>query len=329
MSHSQDEILFRHQLDLDRVLADANHLLIYAVEAGIEVDGDVAQRILAADVQGASFWGESEAGALLATIATLASKLHPVTAETLSACREEARGAIRNYKRVVYFLAVLVIPISMISFINTGISSAINSHITTANALTLDLHTKLATRPEESISALQQLAIHVRAIQSRANQLNHLVGDLAGKQPHLNVELPADLKPIQADVEEQVIKITSQYQDVRLFATNVLDATSIFWGAVVSCILPVLYALLGACAAVLRAFTLQTANRTFAYSYATPARFIIAAIGGGVIGLFNFTIGEGLTPSPLALAFLVGYAADIFFSFLEGSVQNVTKSKGA
>jgi hypothetical protein len=79
---------------------------------------------------------------------------------------------------------------------------------------------------------------------------------------------------------------------------------------------------------VLRTFTQQLNTRTFAPTYATPARFVIAAIGGGVVGLFNnFLVGQNTSLSPLALAFLVGYAADIFFSFLEGAMQNLDKAK--
>jgi hypothetical protein len=92
----------------------------------------------------------------------------------------------------------------------------------------------------------------------------------------------------------------------------------------------VLYALLGACAAVLRAFSKQVEARTFAPSYATPARFVIAGIGGSVVGLFNnVAIGQGLSLSPLAVAFLIGYATDIFFSFLEGSTQNLDRGKSS
>jgi hypothetical protein len=78
---------------------------------------------------------------------------------------------------------------------------------------------------------------------------------------------------------------------------------------------------------VLRAFTQQLTARTFAPSYATPARFYIAGIGGGVIGLFNNVFGENLSVSPLAIAFLMGYATDIFFSFLEGTTQTLAKGK--
>jgi hypothetical protein len=61
------------------------------------------------------------------------------------------------------------------------------------------------------------------------------------------------------------------------------------------------------------------ATRTFVPSVANSARFLIAAIGGAVVGLFdNFTITQGASIPPLAIAFLVGYAVDVFFSSLEG-----------
>ena len=123
-------------------------------------------------------------------------------------------------------------------------------------------------------------------------------------------------------------RFTPVYQEVRSYATNVQDCSTVLWGAIGNCVLPLLYALLGACASVLRAFTVQLEARTFAPSYATPARFIIAGIGGGVVGLFNnFIVGQGVSLPPLAIAFLVGYSTDIFFSFLEGSMPNLSKPK--
>jgi hypothetical protein len=120
---------------------------------------------------------------------------------------------------------------------------------------------------------------------------------------------------------------TTTYQNIRDYANSVTANVALVWGAIGIIILPVLYALLGACAAVLRAFTQQLTARTFAPTYATPARFYIAGIGGGVIGLFNNVFGQTLSVSPLALAFLVGYATDIFFSFLEAATQNLGKTK--
>jgi len=123
---------------------------------------------------------------------------------------------------------------------------------------------------------------------------------------------------------------TVVYQDVRYFATSLLDDVSVFYGAVTVCLLPVLYALLGTCAYLLRTFEQQMTTRTFIPSIANSARFLIAAIGGAVVGLFNnFTIGQGASIPPLAIAFLLGYAVDVFFAFLDGTLQPFTKGRAS
>jgi hypothetical protein len=98
-----------------------------------------------------------------------------------------------------------------------------------------------------------------------------------------------------------------------------------FYGAINSCILPILYALLGTCAYLLRTFEDQMSTRTFIPTVANSARFLIAAIGGTVIGLFGGFTSQA-SASPLALAFLVGYGVEIFFAFLEGLIKSFTKN---
>jgi hypothetical protein len=85
---------------LDRMLDDAEHLLNYAVEAGIEVEADIAKRIIAAISAGPAVWESPDAGELAAAITKLAAKVYPVTAETLRASRDDAHGAIRSYKGI-------------------------------------------------------------------------------------------------------------------------------------------------------------------------------------------------------------------------------------
>jgi hypothetical protein len=94
-------------------------------------------------------------------------------------------------------------------------------------------------------------------------------------------------------------------------------------------ILPSLYAILGVCAFLLKRYAEQVRAHTFRMSWsADSARFIIAAIGGGVVGLFgNFTAAPGSSLSLLAVAFLIGYATDIFFTFLDGLEQAFMKGK--
>jgi hypothetical protein len=120
---------------------------------------------------------------------------------------------------------------------------------------------------------------------------------------------------------------TVVYQDVRYFAQSAIDDVSFFYGAISTCVLPALYALLGTCAYLLRTFEQQMAAKTFIPSKANSARFLIAAIGGAVVGLFNnVAIGQTVSIPPLALAFLVGYAVDVFFAFLEGMIQPFARS---
>jgi hypothetical protein len=186
------------------------------------------------------------------------------------------------------------------------------------------------------ISELQQYATTIRSIDARARQLNALVlwseGDpCAGirKNPvalHKVFELPAGLPNLAQAAEDR----TTVYQEVRFFAQSLLEDTSFFYGAITSCILPALYALLGTCAYLLRTFEQQMSTRTFIPSDANSARFLIAGIGGAVIGLFNnVAITQGASIPPLALAFLVGYAVDVFFAFLEGMLQSFTRNVNA
>ena len=85
-------------------------------------------------------------------------------------------------------------------------------------------------------------------------------------------------------------------------------------------VFPVLYALLGAGAYLLRMFEDQIKSRTLVSGDRHVARFLIAGIGGLVVGLFN-NVAQGITFSPFAIAFLAGYAVDVFFTFLEGLLQ--------
>jgi putative flippase GtrA len=63
-------------------------------------------------------------------------------------------------------------------------------------------------------------------------------------------------------------------------------------------------------------------NRTFTRSHADYHRFLVAGVAGAVVGFFsNFALSAGSSISPLAVAFLAGYAVDVFFSFLDGLIQ--------
>jgi hypothetical protein len=323
-------------------LEDAERLLKYAAESGIDIEGDTRDHIL----QARSAIGAAN---LLEALSKLAARLKPITAASLRACTNDTRPTVRNYWTVAVCLAVLILPFSVVSFVGSAISNAMRTDIATANDLAVKLRTQLgppqaATQTSiggaqgtpgndaTTITELQQFASTTRAIDARARQLNVLVFHTERdpfaairndpKKIHDTFQLPEGLpSPVEA-----ANNLTTVYQDVRYFGQSLLDDVSFFYGAITVCLLPALYALLGTCAYLLRTFEQQMTTRTFVPSVANSARFLIAGIGGAVVGLFNnFTIGQGASIPPLAIAFLVGYAVDVFFAFLEGTLQAFTK----
>jgi hypothetical protein len=340
-------------------LDDAERLLKYAAETGVDVDTATRDHILDARAAGSSGWTEEIVANLLAALTALSARLRPICAESLKAYADDSESAVRTYWIVAVLLAIVIIPFSIASFVSSAISTAIRTDIATANDLAVKLRAQLGPPPaatassttgaaappaplpaglseSDVISELQDYAATTRAIDGRARQLNLFVFNLEldpyasirnnPKEIHKKFQLPQGLPDFAAAADGQ----TQLYQDVRYFAQSILDDISVFYGATATCLLPVLYALLGTCAYLLRSFEQQMSLRTFMPTVANSARFLIAAIGGAVVGLFNnFTITQGASIPPLAIAFLVGYAVDVFFTFLESLIGAFTKNKSA
>jgi hypothetical protein len=325
-------------MDLDLALKDAEELLSYVAEAGIDVAPDAVQTIvtaIAASRTGATAWGPDNAAALLAAIAKVAAKASPVTAETLRASRDAGQKKIRTYELLGFPVLIVIISLSFLSFVTNGLSKSINTDIDSANKLVVTLHadsptpspapkgTPLATAASISrLEDLQEFAATARSIKRDALKLHGYL--FRGGEPlpdsikKPDYELPADLQD-SAAARKAMIDSTKFYQNVRSFAKGVQKDTDLYYAALGTVILTILYALLGAFAYLLRLFSSQVSKHTFSRTYSASARIFIAAIAGLIIGLFNaFTVSTGASLSPLALAFLAGYAADGFFASLEG-----------
>ena len=189
-------------------------------------------------------------------------------------------------------------------------------------------------------SDLQQFAATIRDIDAHTRQLSRFTNlwsvvhnpqaiDIFSNirsdpyELHKKFDLPFPLTNYASAVTERM----RVYQDVRFLAQNVIDDVAFYYAAFSSCILPVMYALLGAAAFLLRNFERRVRTGTYTSSAADSTRFLVAAIGGAVVGLFsNFAGGGEFRVSPLALAFLVGYAVDVFYAFLEHVINSFTKA---
>lgn len=327
----------------DDALTDAERLLKYAAETGVEVDAATRAAVLQARSIPSNAWTEPIIDNLLNALTKLAALLKPVSAASLRAWNEDTSATVLYYLRVAIILACVIVPASIASFASSALSDSLRKDIASANELAVKLRAQLGVAPPptqpgatapvlppgvsdtEIVSELQEYAATIRLIDSRGRELNWMVLP----QATAPARRPAfELDPKLPNFYEARDNATAAYQGVRYFAQTLLNNVSIFYGAINTCILPVLYALLGTCAYLLRNFENQMSDHTFIPSPANSARFLIAAIGGAVVGLFNnFTITPEASVPPLALAFLVGYAVDVFFAFLERLLRAFTRTE--
>ena len=360
-------------------LEEAELLLGYASEVGIEVKDEVRDGVLKARIE--SDGGgvtEQTASNLLSALTTLAVSARPVTIQSLRASLDptDSRGTIRFYGFMAILVGGIIILFSLLTFLSSSVSEKIKVDIETANGLASKLRAELGPSPSEEppttgsvagagdtakfsqdqiwfgpggpppgiidkdvISDLQQFAATMREINGYAKQLQYYVldfeahdplkskpplGSKSSSEPRRSLEL---LPGLDNRLSQELTDKVKEYQYVRNFGNNIQEKVTVYYGAIATCVLPVLYALLGAGAYLLRMFEDQIKNRTLISGDRHVARFLIAGIGGLVVGLFT-NATQGITFSPFAVAFLVGYAVDVFFTFLEGMLQIFKRGSG-
>jgi hypothetical protein len=120
---------------------DAERLLFYAAEAGIDIEADVRDAVLRVKMTDANNWNEQTAANLLSALTTLATKVKPVTVDSLKICesRTTVDNTVNTYKKVAIWLAAVIIPFSLATFITSAISQAIRKDIEIANKLAVSL----------------------------------------------------------------------------------------------------------------------------------------------------------------------------------------------
>jgi hypothetical protein len=298
--------------------------------------------------------------------------------ERPSSSREEGRraatsaaeNATKRYFLATAILGAIILPISIVLFINTAISNDVATLLKENDAAIVAIYDQLvndramsapsgadrddglgtaATReaaPQTLQSAtlvkdMAQFARVNRQIFAESRVLNFFILH-AEQEPwwwagpeatpaltRANLELDVRAGDVQhASVVNQGFEKLATYQDIRDFARSAQQMNLVIYGAVTAYVLPIAYALLGACAFALRSMVARGGTRSYPPPYSNRARLIIAAIAGAVVGLFNnFT--DGVSVSPLAVAFLVGYAVEVFFSFLDAIVHSFDQVRDA
>jgi hypothetical protein len=329
---------------------DAEILLRYAAQSGIDVPAEAAAIIVRVRADEDPLTPDAVA-AFYAAYARISAKLRPVTIETLRVPEACTRKALRRNGIVAVALATVVMACSITTFLTGAISVDIENGISHANELAVKLRDQVGPprvaidageicvqpnrSPDPDIPArdatvltaeLQDFSGTIRGLLTSAINLEKfnpqqeispldrpVPGSAWATRPREMLQLHPELIDQRA---EAFCKIYA-YEDVRNFAKNVRADTLAIYGALAAYLLPVLYALLGASAFAMRDFSERVKQRTLhPSSCGNTARTIAAMTAGAIISLFG-TLGQGLSLSPLALAFLVGYGVEAFFNFLD------------
>src|ERR1051326_3224906 len=133
--HREAPVSFAETLD------DAERLLKYAAEVGLDVDPDVRNKVLAARTVDPEQWTQTTVSDLLDALTKLAARVKPVSAESLKPSNRDPRRTIRAYWTVAICLAIVIIPFSVATFVTSAISDALRKDIGVANELAVRINT--------------------------------------------------------------------------------------------------------------------------------------------------------------------------------------------
>ena len=154
---------------------------------------------------------------------------------------------------------------------------------------------------------------------NRPGLADEIVSQLNLDIERLNEERTTLNRQKQADIDRETSR---QAQLAAQFVLVVLQ----------SYLLPLFYGILGAGTSVLRCLSKEIEEETFSDQEGTQhlLRVSLGALAGILVGWFSFLIPSETTSfvgsiSPLAIAFLVGYNIEIFFSLMDRALLSITE----
>src|SRR5262249_53550497 len=136
-------------------LEDAERLLAYAADVGIEVEASIRHAVLSARMASQASASLETRDLLLAALTKLAAQLKPVTAASLKLCASSrvVDKTMNSYRRVALALAICIIPFSLATFVTSGLSEAIRKELEVANKLAVKLGDELRPLPPDTAPA--------------------------------------------------------------------------------------------------------------------------------------------------------------------------------
>ena len=336
----------------DHMLCDVEQLLVHVVGRGYRLQDEQGAALLQArEARRDGVLTPEAATGLVNLFGALSLQAKPVTAASLSnSAGTNADGMIERYRNYVVVLTALIVPISLATFVSFGLTTLMKKDLDTANSLSLSLQGEVpqqaAAAPAPGPAAalppgvtqsevneqVQQLSTTLRVVYNRAVIVQKLTlfavrdplaADAAAHKDKVQSAAAADQSPETASAEIKLL------EKMAPFAEELIDTVAVMYGAINACVLPILYAWLGACAFLMRRSCKEIGEATAIGRNSATGRLVMAGIGGMVIGFFNnLVVDNGVSVSPFALAFLVGYAIDIFYGVLENAIASLAGTFG-
>jgi hypothetical protein len=343
--------------EFDIALVDAGNLLEHAASVGLFPDeGPNAAGIVIRDLVQAQ--EAARTGTLTAQITIafwiaygrLARLSAPVSAASLTGSRHVRMVGMKIRATLV---VLLVIASSIFLFMSTATLNETQDLIDQQNATSLKLRADLqllrnSTRGGDGVTtqgasgigdrvfdetvefsrrsaSLLQSAIRLHAsftpwwFNLSGNDVTFNQDNKRG-MTHLNV--PPEISTV-SEIEKEAVYQIEVYQYIREYALGLSKIDSLIYSSLSTYLLPTIYALLGAFLYGFRMYSRLIRRKEFLPSAAHSARYFIAAIAGLVVGLFGSLLPKGMAIPPLAIAFLVGYAVEAFFSRLDDLIRKL------
>jgi hypothetical protein len=336
----------------DAALEDAEVLLAFAASRGLLPSGK-PDHVVEGIVQARQ---APQVTALVATnfwtaYAHLARLVKPVTAASVRACQ---RASLLKEKLWAVVLVFIIIVFSIFLFMNNNTAQDTADLIDQQNAAALQLWQNLqmihsaTSGGSQAASNAQNVAVfstHVfedvvefsrksQWLLQSASRLHFWFNpwwtniDIQAvtfndQNPDVNHLLVSPALSTPDEVSAEIVNQIKAYQQIRNYALSLYKTDSIIYGGITTYLLPTFYALLGAYLYGFRLYSRLMRRSTYLPSAAHSARFYIAAIAGLVVGLFGSLLPKSLALSPLAVAFLVGYAVEAFFSWLDDVIAKL------
>ena len=171
-------------------------------------------------------------------------------------------------------------------------------------------------------------ADQILSLQSKLDELTNWVNQ-PGRADQIISQLNKDIERLK---EEKTALVQQQQGDINRETSRQAQLAAQFVLVILqSYILPLLYGILGAGTFVLRSLSKEIEEETFSDEKRTQhlLRVSLGALAGILVGWFSFLIPSETTTfvgsiSPLAIAFLVGYNIELFFSLMDRALFSIT-----